>query len=69
MLFLCHIHIRCSVDTVWDDTDGKGEGFGNLISIQTVAIVRAAKEAKRVYKTDVGRPVRGSTSDYMSCVH
>lgn len=37
--------------------DGKGEGFGNKISIQTVAIVRAAKAAQRVYKVDDGRPV------------
>ncbi|KAI1076181.1 hypothetical protein F5B20DRAFT_557033 [Whalleya microplaca] len=35
---------------------GKGEGFGNPISIQTVAIVRAAKTMKRVYKVDSGRP-------------
>ncbi|KAM0247761.1 hypothetical protein ACHAQJ_009722 [Trichoderma viride] len=31
---------------------GKGLGFGNLISAQTVAIVKAAKEAKRVYRVD-----------------
>ncbi|KAK6217937.1 hypothetical protein LQW54_002992 [Pestalotiopsis sp. IQ-011] len=36
--------------------DGKGEGFGNIISIQTVAIVKAAKGAGRVYRTDEGRP-------------
>ncbi|KAI0177405.1 hypothetical protein BJ166DRAFT_22228 [Pestalotiopsis sp. NC0098] len=35
---------------------GKGEGFGNIISIQTVAIVKAAKGAGRVYRTDEGRP-------------
>lgn len=39
-------------------SDGKGEGFGNIISIQTVAIVKAAKGAGRVYRTDEGRPVR-----------
>ncbi|UKZ71722.1 uncharacterized protein TrAtP1_012670 [Trichoderma atroviride] len=35
---------------------GKGLGFGNLISAQTVAIVRAAKEAKRVYRVDDNSP-------------
>lgn len=37
--------------------DGKGEGFGNPISIQTVAIVKAARALKRVYKVNEGRPV------------
>jgi hypothetical protein len=31
------------------NTDGKGEGFGNKVSIQTAAIVRAAKATGRVY--------------------
>ncbi|KAF7594742.1 hypothetical protein BBP40_008449 [Aspergillus hancockii] len=31
---------------------GKGEGFGNPISIQTTAIVRAAKQVRRVYSVD-----------------
>jgi hypothetical protein len=31
---------------------GKGEGFGNPISIQTVAIIRAAKHMKRMYTVD-----------------
>ncbi|KAH8194026.1 hypothetical protein TruAng_011807 [Truncatella angustata] len=35
---------------------GKGEGFGNQISIQTTAIVKAALCVKRVYSTDSGRP-------------
>ncbi|KAK4062943.1 hypothetical protein Trihar35433_8738 [Trichoderma harzianum] len=35
---------------------GKGLGFGNKISAQTVAIVRAAKEAKRVYRVDDDSP-------------
>ncbi|KAJ0106969.1 nad dependent epimerase dehydratase family protein [Diaporthe amygdali] len=35
---------------------GRGEGFGNTISIQTVAIVKAARAMKRVYKVDGGRP-------------
>ncbi|ROW02372.1 hypothetical protein VSDG_02307 [Cytospora chrysosperma] len=35
---------------------GKGEGFGNVISIQTVAIIKAAQAMKRVYKVDEGRP-------------
>jgi hypothetical protein len=38
-------------------TDGKGEGFGNKISIQTVAVVKAAKAVGRVYKVDDGKPV------------
>lgn len=33
---------------------GKGEGFGNPISIQTVAIVKAAKAAGQVYKVTEG---------------
>lgn len=35
---------------------GRGEGFGNPISIQTVAIVKAAKSLRQVYKVDKGRP-------------
>lgn len=35
---------------------GKGEGFGNKISIQTAAVVRAAKALGKVYKVDDGRP-------------
>lgn len=35
---------------------GKGEGFGNPISIQTVAIVKAAKATGHVYKVDSDRP-------------
>lgn len=35
---------------------GKGEGFGNRISIQTVAIVQAAKGVRQVYRTDTDRP-------------
>jgi len=35
---------------------GKGEGFGNPISIQTVAIVKAAKKLRQVYRIDSGQP-------------
>ncbi|KIW41151.1 uncharacterized protein PV06_06734 [Exophiala oligosperma] len=35
---------------------GKGEGFGNPISIQTVAIVKAAKAVGWVCSVDSGRP-------------
>ncbi|KIX99374.1 uncharacterized protein Z520_04950 [Fonsecaea multimorphosa CBS 102226] len=35
---------------------GRGEGFGNRISIQTVAIVQAARALRRVYSVDKGRP-------------
>ncbi|KAI1822924.1 hypothetical protein F4861DRAFT_358681 [Xylaria intraflava] len=35
---------------------GEGEGFGNKISIQTVAIVRAAEAVKRVYSVDANKP-------------
>ncbi|PNS18681.1 hypothetical protein CAC42_5220 [Sphaceloma murrayae] len=35
---------------------GKGEGFGNPISIQTVEIVKAAKATGRVYKIRDDRP-------------
>ncbi|EED16295.1 conserved hypothetical protein [Talaromyces stipitatus ATCC 10500] len=31
---------------------GKGEGFGNPISIQTVAVIRAAKRTRRIYTVD-----------------
>ncbi|KAF2278574.1 NAD(P)-binding protein [Westerdykella ornata] len=34
---------------------GPGEGFGNKISIQTVAVVKAALSARKVYKVDHGR--------------
>jgi Na+-transporting NADH:ubiquinone oxidoreductase subunit NqrE len=37
---------------------GEGKGFGNKISIQDVAIVKAALAAGRVYKVDDGNPVR-----------
>jgi hypothetical protein len=36
---------------------GRGEGFGNSISIQTVAIVQAAKALRRVHSVDNGKPV------------
>lgn len=36
---------------------GKGTGFGNKISIQTVAIVQAAKALRQVYKVDNGEGV------------
>lgn len=39
------------------DADGEGTGFGNLISIQTVAIIKAALAVRRVYSVDEGRPV------------
>ncbi|KAK5267527.1 hypothetical protein LTR96_007560 [Exophiala xenobiotica] len=39
---------------------GKCEGFGNPISIQTVAIVKAAKAVGRVCSVDFGRPVTGT---------
>jgi nucleoside-diphosphate-sugar epimerase len=35
---------------------GKGSGFGNPISIQTVAIVKAATVTRRMWKVDDGRP-------------
>lgn len=35
---------------------GRHGGFGNPISIQTVAIVKAARAAGQVYKVDNGRP-------------
>ncbi|KAM5366418.1 hypothetical protein ACJZ2D_010528 [Fusarium nematophilum] len=36
---------------------GKGRGFGNPISIQTVAIVKAAKALRRVFRTDTNKPI------------
>lgn len=41
--------------------DGKGTGFGNNISIQTVAIIKAALALRRVYAVDEGRPVCAHT--------
>lgn len=38
-------------------TDGKGEGFGNTVSIQTTAIIKSAVGVKRVYGTNSGSPV------------
>jgi nucleoside-diphosphate-sugar epimerase len=35
---------------------GRGLGFGNPISIQTVAIVKAAKATRTMYKVDQGKP-------------
>ncbi|XHG04735.1 hypothetical protein AWENTII_007982 [Aspergillus wentii] len=35
---------------------GEGEGFGNRISIQDVAIVKAAKKIRQVYKVDSDHP-------------
>ncbi|KAJ9235240.1 hypothetical protein DTO169E5_6206 [Paecilomyces variotii] len=37
---------------------GKGEGSGNKISIQTVAIVQAAKALRRVYRTQSDKHIR-----------
>jgi hypothetical protein len=48
---------RTSTTLTDHPSDGKGEGFGNKISIQTVAVVRAAKAAGKVYKVDDGKPV------------
>lgn len=39
-------------------TDGEGRGFGNRISIQTVAIFQAAQAVGRVHSVDDGKPVR-----------
>lgn len=36
---------------------GEGEGFGNRTSIQDVAIVKAAKKIRQVYKVDSDHPV------------
>ena len=36
---------------------GEGEGFGKRISIQTTAIVQAAKSLRKVFRTDAGSPV------------
>ncbi|KAI0425365.1 hypothetical protein F5Y09DRAFT_321911 [Xylaria sp. FL1042] len=54
---------------------GEGEGFGNKISIQTVAIVRAAEAMKRVYRVDTDRPtwpvchIRDNTNMYLKLMH
>ena len=41
----------------WQVTDGEGRGFGNKISIQTQAIVRAAKATRSAYSVNEGKPV------------
>jgi hypothetical protein len=51
------LHNRVEVLVLTIMQDGKGLGFGNLISAQTVAIVKAAKEARRVYRVDDNSPV------------
>lgn len=45
---------------------GEGEGFGNLISIQTVAIVKAAKALGRVYRPDSEEFVRTLQYPFLS---
>ncbi|KAK3053497.1 hypothetical protein LTR09_005666 [Extremus antarcticus] len=53
---------------------GKGKGFGNTISIQTTAIVRAARAQRRVHSVDEGRPtwpvchIDDNTSLYLQLV-
>lgn len=48
---------------------GKGEGFGNIISNQTVMVVKAGRALRRVHKVDEGRPVRvcSSHENHMLC--
>ncbi|KAK7730350.1 hypothetical protein SLS53_009050 [Cytospora paraplurivora] len=54
---------------------GKGEGFGRIISRQTVDVVRAAQASKRMYKVDDGRPtwpvchVIDNTTLYIRILH
>jgi hypothetical protein len=53
---------------------GKGEGFGNRTSIQTVAIIKAAKKLRQVYRVDEGKPtwpvchVLDNTSLYLDLI-
>jgi nucleoside-diphosphate-sugar epimerase len=53
---------------------GKGEGFGNKTSIQTVAIIKAAEKLRQVYRVDEGRPtwpvchVLDNTSLYLDLI-
>jgi hypothetical protein len=39
---------------------GEGEGFGNRISIQTTAVVQAAKKLRAVYDVNIGEAVSTS---------
>ena len=66
-LYICALHrvqvtfhgsVGQSPNSTMTFLDGEGEGFGNKISIQTVAVVKAAKALQRVYKVDRGEPVR-----------
>jgi nucleoside-diphosphate-sugar epimerase len=36
---------------------GEGEGFGNKVSIQTVAVIKAAKKLRQVYRVQKDRPI------------
>lgn len=56
-----YIYIPCIVY-------GRGSGFGNRISIQTVAVVRAAKALRRVCKVDDedGVSLMATTSEIQS---
>jgi nucleoside-diphosphate-sugar epimerase len=53
---------------------GKREGFGNKTSIQTVAVIKAAKNLRQVYRVDEGRPtwpvchVLDNTSLYLNLI-
>jgi hypothetical protein len=35
---------------------GEGEGFGNKLSIQTVAVIKAAKKLRQVYRVQKDNP-------------
>lgn len=50
-------------------TDGQGEGFANKISIQTVAIVKAAQAAGRVYDVNSAGQAVCSLSFTISSQH
>ena len=49
--------------------DGKGEGFGNPISIQTAAIIKAAKAIGGMRRVDDGRPVFSRSVEKMLALH
>ncbi|KAJ7358427.1 hypothetical protein DFH08DRAFT_1043476 [Mycena albidolilacea] len=55
--------------------DGEGDGFGNKLSIQTVAIVKAVKALQRIHKVDQGEPswpvchILNNTTLYFQLLH
>lgn len=59
----CSVVEMCQHSNILTNTDGKGTGFGNKISIQTVDLVNAFKHLGHAYNIQEGDPV----STYDKC--